>query len=112
MRLRNLLIEARVFQNNFIRVSMIEEEFNRIFQGQENIPKLEFDENGMYTVVDNFFSRQLESNLNTDVFSLSDGGFVDQIKSKRKLYIEFTKIDAVEQPTKNDQADEETNNTN
>lgn len=111
MRLRNLLIEARVFQNNFIRVSMIEQEFNRIFQGQENIPKLDFDENGMYTVVDNFLSNQLESKLNTAVFSLSDGGFVDQIKSKRKRYIEFTRIDALEQPTKNDQA-EETNNTN
>lgn len=92
MKLRDLLVEARIFQNNFIKVGMVEEELKSVF-GEEEMPKVEFDADGMFIKMDNFKMRDYETAGGLKKFSLSDAGLVDEIKNIKKYYIEFTKVE-------------------
>jgi len=95
MKLKDLLNEVVVHQNNFIKIDMVEKELGLIFG--EDAPKPAFDENGMYVKMDNFLYREIENNpMNS--FTLTDAGFEnekDEIKNTRKYYVEYTKVDKV-----------------
>lgn len=97
MKLKDLLYETRIFQNNFIKVDMVEDELKKIFK-EDEVPKIEFDEDGMFITLDNFTYRHYNSIGGFDSFSLTDGGIVDEINNIKKYYIEFTKQ---EDPSKN-----------
>ena len=89
MKLKDLLYEARIFQNNFIKLDIVEDEFKRIFG--ENTPKIEFDNDGMFIKLDTFTYNEYESADTVPHISLSDAGVVDEIKNIKKFYIEYTK---------------------
>lgn len=93
MKLRDLIVEARIFQNNFIRVGMVEEEFNRIFSDSQVKPKIDFDTNGMFVVLNNFQFADFENMKSNDQFVLVDNGVDNEIKNTRKFYIEFIKAE-------------------
>ena len=95
MKLRDLITEARIFQNNFIRVGMVEEEFKRIFADKQVNPKIDFDTNGMFVILNNFAFADFENMKSNDQFTLVDGGVDDEIKNTRKFYIEFIKAEEV-----------------
>ena len=86
MKLRELLFENRIFQNNFIKISMVEEELKRIFTDEK--PQIKYDENGMFILMKNSLYR---NDRIFSKFSLSDGGIEDEKKNIKKYYIEFTK---------------------
>ena len=64
MKVRDLILEARIYQNNFIKVDIIEDELKRIFSAEsddppaaygvkeKSIPKVNFDADGMYITMD------------------------------------------------------------
>jgi len=91
MKLRDLLNETRVFQNNFIKVDMVEDELKKIFKN-EKTPKIKFDEDGMFITVDNFTYRHYFQENNFNTFSLIDAGLIDEIKNIKKYYVEFNKV--------------------
>ena len=93
MKLRDLIAEARIFQNNFIRVGMVEEEFSRIFSDSQVTPKIDFDTNGMFVVLNNFQFADFENMKSNDQFVLVDNGVDNEIKNTRKFYIEFIKAE-------------------
>lgn len=95
MKVRDLIVETRIFQNNFIKIGIVEEEIKQIF-GEEEAPKIEFDEDGMFIKMDNFMYRNYETNGGLNKFSLTDVGIIDELKNIKKYYIEFTKATEVD----------------
>jgi hypothetical protein len=93
MKLRDLILEARIFQNNFIKISLVEEELNMIFDEDET-PKIKFDEDGMYIEMDNFLYRNYEIGGGLQKFSLSESDVVDEVKNIKKYYIEYLEAPA------------------
>lgn len=88
MKLIDLLNEVNVFQNNFVRVDMAVEAIEKLFP--EETPKIQYDKNGMFIVLDSFQFRDYEDN-GLGVFSLTDSGIRDEIKNTKKFYIEYVK---------------------
>jgi len=103
MKLKDLLNEVTVHQNNFVKIDMVEKELEEIF-GDE-APKIKFDEEGLYIRMDNFLMRDYESNpMNS--FTLTDSGFdndKDEVKNIRRYYVEYTKIEKDETPPEEDE---------
>jgi len=97
MKLKDILNETRIFQNNFIKLDIIKNEFKRIFG--ENTPEIKFDNNGMFIKLDNLSYTEFNAS-DIDNFSLSDAGIIDEHKNIKKFYIEFIK------PLENDKAPE------
>lgn len=103
MRLRDLILEVRVFQNNFIKVDLVEEELKKIFAQAENIPKVNFDKDGMFITMDNFTLREYDNFYGDDEltkFTLTDAGVVDEKNNINKYYIEYTVIPKEEEEEK------------
>lgn len=90
MKLKDLLFETRIFQNNFVKVEMIQDELIVLFP--ENTPEVKFDDKGMYIAIDNFQYRELETKGGFKKFFLTDSGLVNEIKNITKYYIEFAAI--------------------
>jgi hypothetical protein len=94
MKLKDLLNEVRIFQHNFIKTDVVGNELKMIF-GDE-APAIEFDNDGLFIIMDIFQTRKYEESFEgIDIedrkFFLSDGGFMDDLKSTKKYYIEFTR---------------------
>ena len=105
MKLNDLINEVKIFKNNFVKVSMVEAALKKLFP--EETPKILFDDNGMYVILDTFQIRDFENN-GLGSFSLSDAGIVDEIKNTKKFYVEFVKPISVDtEPTENDTKTEE-----
>lgn len=124
MKVRDLLLEVRLFQNSFIKLDIVETELKKVFSQSDTIPKIAFDKDGMFITIDNFALREYEnyyaqSKLNTPPtdnpsdtppdttvkspeittdrpFTLSYAGVIDEIKNVRKYYIEYIKIPEIE----------------
>ena len=60
MKLKDLLFEVRIFQNNFIKVDMIKDELKMIFNNTD-VPEISFDADGMYIAMDNFKLREFDN---------------------------------------------------
>ncbi len=90
MKLKDLLFEVRIFQNNFIKVDMIKDELKMIFNNND-IPEISFDTDGMYIAMDNFKLREFDNYGGFKKFSISDAGLINHVKNIRKYYIEFIK---------------------
>ena len=88
MKISDLINEVKIFKNNFVRVGMAEEAVKKLFP--EETPKIEYNETGMYIVLDNFKFRDYE-NIGMGAFSLTDAGIVDEIKNTKMYYVEYTK---------------------
>jgi hypothetical protein len=96
MKLKDLLNETRIYQNNFIKIAMVEDTLKTLFG--ETPPEIEFDTDGMFIQLDTFMFRNYENGTTDDQtneqkFYLTDAGFVDELKGIKKYYIEFTKPD-------------------
>jgi len=92
MKLKDLL-ETKIYPNNFIKIDMVKNELERIFNSEA--PEINFDDDGLYIKLDNFNLRELENNP-MNKFSITDAGFEnekDEVKGIKKYYIEYTKID-------------------
>lgn len=87
MKLRELN-EVKVFQNNFIKVGMVEDALKMLFP--ENTPSVKFDEAGLYIVLDSFDFRDYE-NKKMGSFTLTDAGIFDERKNIKKYYVEYFK---------------------
>lgn len=101
MKLEDLILEVRVFQNNFIKVDMVTDELKKIFKN-EKVPQVKFDEDGMFILVDNFIYRNFLQEGVFNTFSLVDAGIVDEIKNIKKYYIEFIKKEVKDDTTMKD----------
>lgn len=88
MKLNDLINEVKVFKNNFVKVDMAEQAIEKLFP-EESI-KIDYDDDGMFIVLDTFQFRDYE-NTGMGAFSLSDGGIVDEINNTKKYYIEYVK---------------------
>jgi hypothetical protein len=104
MKISELINEVKLFKNNFVRVSMAEAAIKKLFP--EETPKIQYDDQGMYIVLDTFQARDYE-NTGMGVFSLSDAGIADEIKNTRKYYVEFVKQVETSAPTETDDNNEE-----
>lgn len=101
MKLKDLLFEVRIFQNNFIKVDMIKDELKMIFNNTD-VPEISFDVDGMYIAMDNFKLREFDNYGGFKKFSISDAGLINHVKNIRKYYVEFIKpanINIVTEPT-------------
>lgn len=90
MKLRDLLNEIKIHQNNFVKIDMVENQLKNIFQ--EDMPKIQFDEDGLYIKLDNFQYREINNNP-MDTFTITDAGFEnekDEVKNIKKYYIEYS----------------------
>ena len=103
MKLRELLSETTIHQNNFVKIDMVGKELEEIFG--EDAPKINFDEEGLYIKMDNFLMRYYEGNpMNS--FTLTDSVFdneKDEVKNIKRYYVEYTKIEKVETTTEEDE---------
>jgi len=98
MKLKDLLSEVKVQENNFVKVDMVKDELKQIFG--EDAPKTMFDEDGLYIKLDNFQLRDLD-NTPMSTFSITDTGFEndkDEAKAIKKYYIEYVKTEKTEFP--------------
>jgi len=102
MKLSDLLNEVNVFKNNFVRADMAVEAVEKLFP--EETPKIQYDEKGMFIILNNFQFRDYE-NTGMGSFSLTDGGIQDEIKNTKKYYVEYVKVEATVDTT--DQTDED-----
>lgn len=96
MKLRELINEVNIFQNNFVKIEMVQDELKKVF-GDE-APKIKFDEDGLYITMDNFLFREYENNP-LDSFTLTDAGMIDEVKNIKKYYVEYVKVEKTETPT-------------
>ncbi len=96
MKLKDLLFEVRIFQNNFVKVEMVTNELSSLFS--EKVPKVEFDDNGLYITIDNFQYRELEMNGGFKKFTLTDAGLVNEVKNIKKYYLEYIPAPKAEKP--------------
>lgn len=90
MKLKDLLFEARIFGNNFIKINMIENELSRIFV--EDKPKIQFDENGLYIMLDIVQFKMIEQNPFMDKFALSEPEIKSDGENVKKFYIDVISI--------------------
>lgn len=88
--LKQILNENRIFQNNFIKISMIEDELALIFP--ENTPIVKFDNSGAYILLDNFQIKEYDQKPMSK-FLLIPGELVDFQKQITKYYLEFFKAE-------------------
>jgi len=99
MKLKDLL-ETKIYPNNFIKIDMVKNELERIFNSEA--PEVKFDDDdGLYIKLDNFTLRELENNP-MNKFSITDAGFEnekDEVNGIKKYYIEYMKIDKFQAPT-------------
>lgn len=90
MKLKDLLItENGIFQNNYVRVNMVEDALQKLFPNDEIA--IEFDENGLFIILDDFQFREYETQGLTG-FKLTLSGLFDEIKNTKKYYIELIGI--------------------
>ena len=87
MKLKDILFETKVFQNNFIKIQIIQDELKNIFMNRT--PEIKFDSNGMYIALNQFELRTFESEKKSDKFTLEDAGYIDDIKGIKKYYVSF-----------------------
>lgn len=90
MKLKDLLFEVRIFQNNFVKIEMVENELSTLFS--EKVPEVKFDDSGLYITIDNFQYRDMEMNGGFKKFSLTDAGLVNEVKNIKKYYIEYVAV--------------------
>jgi hypothetical protein len=88
MKIHDLIMEVRIFTNNFVKISMVEDELKVIF---DDTPTIQFDENGMFIILNTFQFREYEMKESFKNFFLSDAGIIDEIKNTSKFYIEYNK---------------------
>jgi len=100
----NKLNEVNVFQNNYIKVQMIEDNLKKIFV--DNVPPIKYDDTGMYIKLDNMLYREIENNP-METFQLTAAGFeneADQAKGLKKYYVEYIKIEKNDNPSTTEEA--------
>ena len=100
MKVSDLILEVRVFQNNFVRIGIIEKELEKLFDTSDeppeisgqpsNIPTVDFDKDGsgMYIIMNNATLRKFENLDGLNKFTLTDTGIVDE-DNNTKYYIEY-----------------------
>lgn len=88
MKITQLLKEVKLFKNNFVRISMAETAIAKLYPTET--PKINFDDLGMYIILDTFQIRDYE-NIGMNGFTLSEAGIVNEIKNLKKFYIEYIK---------------------
>lgn len=88
MTINDLISEAHIFKNNFVRIDMATEAIKQLFP--ENTPKIQFDEDGMYIILDTFQFRDY-SDTGMGAFTLTEAGIADEIKNTKKYYLEYVK---------------------
>ena len=86
MRLKDFINEAKIFQNNSVKVDMVVKELKRVFIDNE-IPKIYFDEDGLFIWLDNFQTDIINENP-LKQFSLIES-IKDKETKKTKFYIEY-----------------------
>ena len=60
MKLKDLLLEVRLFQNSFIKIDIVEAELNKIFSQSDKKPEIEFDKNFPIVMSSDLFSPDLK----------------------------------------------------
>jgi len=120
MKISDLLLEVRLYQNNYIKIGIVEDELKKIFSTSDNVPKINFDDDGMFIILDNFEQNAYEAyknanankpseetaapeenkdaNTSTAIFELTDVGIFNQLNNTKKYYIEYIKIIDKEEP--------------
>lgn len=88
MKLKDLINEVKIYQNNFIKIGMVENDLKTLFP--ENTPQVKFDTEGLYVVLDTFQFRDYENKRLTS-FILTDAGLFDEMKNTKKYYVEYFK---------------------
>lgn len=91
MKLKDLINEVRIFQNNFIKIDTVKDKLKEFF-GEENMPEIGFDDKGMFVKIKMELTTREEEIIDSlDFFTLTDGIVVDEMKNIKKFYIEYTK---------------------
>lgn len=114
MKLKDLISEVKIYQNNFIKINMAEKFIKEIvgeYGSIENMPRLEFDNDGLFILLDTMMYREFDNKLasipeNEKTFFLTGGTVVDDRKNIKKYYIEFMKVEEDDAETKDSNSDD------